>query len=94
MYRHGYWIHDKKSLIPDPGWSGRSWAFVKIGTVRDSTNPFPSTHPWGIPEYATHVEWDDEDGHGSFDWVRTSCLDVIGFESREERKQTEFALNI
>jgi hypothetical protein len=39
---------------------------------------FPENHPWGLPNFATPVRWDDQE---RVQWVRTSCLDVIEEEA-------------
>ena len=71
-------------------WATQSWAYTKIGTVvadeEFSGHIFPRNSPWGIPDFASIIRFDGEE---QVTWIRTSCLDVIGFVSTEQTSQGE-----
>lgn len=76
-------------VVFDPEWATREWALTRIGTVITAAeySPYPDTHPWGCPDFATPIRYDD----GSKSWARTSCLDVIGW-AQKQPEQAELQL--
>lgn len=75
----------------DPEWATREWAYSRTGTTitPKEHSPYPEGHPWGCPDFATPVRMDD----GEKTWVRSSCLDIIGWEQKSPT-QPELSLSL
>ena len=89
-YDSGKWEACSNSVRFVPDWSTHPWALTRVGTVvPESEYPghiYPATSPWGIPSFATVVQFD---GEVRASWVRTSCLDVIGYAEDVRSGQME-----
>jgi hypothetical protein len=84
-YHYAKWVArpHQSALHYDAEYATREWAQELIGTVItvEEHGPFPDHHPWGVPIFATPIRWDNNANY--FEWVRTSCLDVIGWAAAE-----------
>ena len=81
-YDNGKWDVCVNAVRHVPDWAAQPWANTQLGvTVGPEEFPgsiFPNNSPWGLPDFATPLRWDDGE---RVTWVRTSCLDVIDAES-------------
>ena len=86
QYEYGRWesqLHGTE-VIYDAQLATRSWAGPpRFGTVvaDQEFGPFPANNPWGVPSIGSAVRFDNEP---KVTWVRTACLDLIGFAQKEE----------
>lgn len=74
----GKWNCCANAVKHDPSWASQPWAMTQVGVTTEPEefpgSIFPSSGPWGLPDFATPVRFD---GVERVTWVRTSCLDVI-----------------
>lgn len=92
--RHDYgrWEHSFGGrYVKNLEWAKLSWAGTRMGVVvkREDYSPFPDTHSWGCPVWATPVRFDGEE---KATWIRTVCLDAIGWEEKTETVEPELGL--
>lgn len=92
-YEYGRWgVESHRTVVTyDEQYATRSWASEpRFGTVVTDAefSGAPANHPWGVPSNASAVRWDD---HPQVTWVRSACLDVIGFAQKEAQQFELFA---
>ncbi len=93
-YEYGRWeIHGHKAEMEyDEQLAARPHASEpQVGTVvpDEEFGPYPSTHAWGVPPYASAVRFDDQPQHVT--WVRSACLECIGFAQADSQQGELFA---
>lgn len=89
----GKWEPCANSVRFVPEWTSLPGAETRLGTAGPTTllagHIYPETHPWGIPAWATVVQWDDGSRPS---WVRTSCLEIV--ETVEAVREGQAELNL
>lgn len=82
-YNSGQWESDSRGdYYFVTNWAALPWAYTLTGvTITDLEAQGGvdwqrlGCHAWCVPEYATGIKLD----RGGTTWVRTSCLDVVGY---------------